>query len=228
MYPIVFIDAIHFSVRDEHIVKKIAAYIILGINDEGKKEVLSITIGENESAKYWLGVLNELKNRGVRDILILCADGLSGIKESIAAAYPNTEYQRCIVHQVRNTLKYVAEKDKKAFANDLKSIYHAPNEESGYERMQSVDVYKRQSSAVMGAGMGLGMGLNVGNAVGGAMNEAINDNIKPQNNEQEKPEQPHEDNGIVCENCGAKLPEGAKFCLGCCLLYTSIQQCVTS
>ena len=138
VYPIVFIDAIHFSVRDEHIVKKIAAYIILGINDEGKKEVLSITIGENESAKYWLGVLNELKNRGVRDILILCADGLSGIKESIAAAYPNTEYQRCIVHQVRNTLKYVAEKDKKAFANDLKSIYHAPNEESGYERMQSV------------------------------------------------------------------------------------------
>ena len=80
---------------------------------EGKKEALSITIGENESAKYWLGVLNELKNRGVRDILILCADGLSGIKESIAAAYPNTEYQRCIVHQVRNTLKYVAEKDKK-------------------------------------------------------------------------------------------------------------------
>jgi len=125
VYPIVFIDAIHFSVRDEHIVKKIAAYIILGVNDEGKKEVLSITIGENESAKYWLGVLNELKNRGVRDILI-------------SAAYPNTEYQRCIVHQVRNTLKYVAEKDKKAFANDLKSIYHAPNEESGYERMQSV------------------------------------------------------------------------------------------
>lgn len=125
IYPIVFIDAIHFSVRDEHVVKKIAAYIILGLNDEGKKEVLSITIGENESAKYWLGVLNELKNRGVQDILILCADGLFGIKESIAAAYPETEYQRCIVHQVRNTLKYVAEKDKKAFANDLKSIYHA-------------------------------------------------------------------------------------------------------
>ena len=138
VYPIVFIDAIHFSVRDEHIVKKIAAYIILGINDEGRKEVLSITVGENESAKYWLGVLNDLKNRGVHDILILCADGLSGIKESIAVAYPNSEYQRCIVHQVRNTLKYVAEKDKKAFANDLKSIYHAPNEESGYERMQAV------------------------------------------------------------------------------------------
>ena len=99
---------------------------------------MSITVGENESAKYWLGVLNDLKNRGVQDILILCADGLSGIKESIAAAYPNTEHQRCIVHQVRNTLRNVAEKDKKAFANDLKSIYHAPNEESGYERMQAV------------------------------------------------------------------------------------------
>ncbi len=126
VYPIVFIDAIHFSVRDEHIVKKAAAYIIMGINDEGKKDVLSITVGENESAKYWLGVLNDLKNRGVQDILILCADGLTGIKESIAAAYPNTEYQRCIV------LKYVAEKDKKAFANDLKSIYHAPNEGNVY------------------------------------------------------------------------------------------------
>lgn len=138
VYPIVFIDAIHFSVRDEHIVKKIAAYIILGINDEGRKEVLSITIGENESSKYWLGVLNDLKNRGVEDILILCADGLTGIKESISAAYPQTEYQRCIVHQVRNTLKHVAEKDKKAFANDLKSIYHAPNEETGYEIMLKV------------------------------------------------------------------------------------------
>lgn len=138
VYPIVFIDAIHFSVRDEHIVKKIAAYVILGINDEGKKEVLSITVGENESSKYWLAVLNDLKNRGVSDILILCADGLTGIKESIAAAFPKTEYQRCIVHQVRNTLKHVAEKDKKAFANDLKSIYHAPNEETGYEIMLKV------------------------------------------------------------------------------------------
>lgn len=138
VYPIVFIDCIHFSVRDEHIIKKLAAYIIMGINTEGYKEVLSITVGENESAKYWLGVLNSLKNRGVKDILILCADGLTGIKESIAAAYPNTEYQRCIVHQVRNTLKRVAEKDKKAFANDLKTIYHAADEETGYENMLSV------------------------------------------------------------------------------------------
>lgn len=138
VYPILFIDAIHFSVRTENIVKKIAAYIILGINDEGKKEVLSITVGENESAKYWLSVLNDLKNRGVHDILILCADGLTGIKESISVAFPQTEYQRCIVHQVRNTLKYVSHKDKKAFANDLKSIYHASNEEAGYEQMLQV------------------------------------------------------------------------------------------
>ena len=92
-------------------------------------EVLSITVGDNESSKYWLSVLNELKNRGVKDILIICADGLSGIKEAIAAALPKTEYQRCIVHQVRNTLKYVPYKDRKAFASDLKTIYHASDEE---------------------------------------------------------------------------------------------------
>ena len=96
---------------------------------EGKKEFLSITVGDNESSKYWLSVLNELKNRGVKDILIICADGLSGIKEAIAAAFPKTEYQRCIVHQVRNTLKYVPDKDRKAFASDLKTIYHASDEE---------------------------------------------------------------------------------------------------
>ena len=138
VYPIVFIDCIHFSVRDEHIIKKLAAYIILGVNADGYKEVLSITVGENESAKYWLSVLNSLKNRGVQDILVLCADGLTGIKESIATAFPETEYQRCIVHQVRNTLKRVAEKDKKAFANDLKTIYHAPDEAAGYEQMHRV------------------------------------------------------------------------------------------
>lgn len=138
VYPILFIDAVHFSVRDNGIVRKLAAYIILGINDEGRKEVLSIQVGENESSKYWLGVLNELKNRGVQDILVLCADGLSGIKESITVAFPNTEYQRCIVHQVRNTLKYVADKDMKEFAKDLKTIYNAPSEESGYKQMEAV------------------------------------------------------------------------------------------
>ena len=138
IYPIVFIDAVHFSARDNNVIRKLASYIILGINDEGRKEVLSIQIGENESSKYWLSMLNELKNRGVKDIMILCADGLTGIKEAIAVAYPQTEYQRCIVHQVRNTLKYVADKDKKAFANDLKTIYHAPSEEAGYQQMKEV------------------------------------------------------------------------------------------
>lgn len=129
VYPILYIDAIHYSVRDNGVIRKLAAYVILGINTEGKKEVLSITVGDNESSKYWLSVLNELKNRGVKDILIICADGLSGIKEAIAAAFPKTEYQRCIVHQVRNTLKYVPDKDRKAFAADLKTIYHASDEE---------------------------------------------------------------------------------------------------
>ncbi|MBQ3092720.1 MAG: IS256 family transposase [Clostridia bacterium] len=139
VYPILYIDAIHYSVRDNGIIRKLAAYVILGINTEGKKEVLSINIGDNESAKYWLSVLNELKNRGVKDILIICADGLSGIKEAITTAFPKTEYQRCIVHQVRNTLKYVPDKDKKAFAADLKTIYHASNEEQARVALDRVN-----------------------------------------------------------------------------------------
>lgn len=138
VYPVIFIDAIHYSVRDNNVIRKLAAYVTLGINCEGKKEVLTIQIGENENSKYWLSVLNELKNRGVKDILLLCADGLSGIKEAIAVAFPNTEYQRCIVHQVRNTLKYVADKDRKLFAADLKKIYHAPSEKEGREILDEV------------------------------------------------------------------------------------------
>lgn len=126
VYPIVFTDAIHFSVRDNGQIKKLAVYVILAVNLEGKKQVLSIHIGKNESAKYCLGVLNELKNRGVKDILVICADGLTGMKEAVAAAFPNTELQRCIVHQVRNTLKYVGEKNKKEFAADLKRYTTRP------------------------------------------------------------------------------------------------------
>ncbi len=131
VYPILYIDAIHYSVKDNGVIRKLAAYVILGISCEGRKEVLTIEIGENESSKYWLSVLNGLKNRGVKDILLICADGLTGIREAIQAAYPQTEYQRCIVHQVRNTLKYVADKDRKAFAADLRSIYTAADEEQG-------------------------------------------------------------------------------------------------
>lgn len=138
IYPIMFIDAVHFSVREDHIIKKLAAYVILGITLDGRKDVISLQIGENESAKYWLGVLNGLKNRGVKDVMIICADGLTGIKEAIQAAFPETEYQRCIVHQIRNTLKYVPYKDKKSFAADLKTIYLAPNEEQGRDNLMRV------------------------------------------------------------------------------------------
>jgi putative transposase len=92
IYPVVFIDAVHFSVRDNNVIKKLAAYVILGINEDGLKEVIGLQIGQNESSKYWLGVLNELKKRGVQDILILCADGLSGMKEAVNTAFPTTEY----------------------------------------------------------------------------------------------------------------------------------------
>ncbi len=138
IYPILFIDAVHFSVREDNRIKKLAAYVILAITLDGRKDVISLQIGENESSKYWLGVLNELKNRGVKDVMIICADGLSGIKEAIATAFPDTEYQRCIVHQVRNTLKYVSYKDMKAFATDLKSIYLAASEKQGYEQLERV------------------------------------------------------------------------------------------
>jgi len=135
VYPIVFIDAIVFSVRKDKVVQKSAVYVVLGVDANGMKDVLSIEIGENESAKFWLSVLNNLKNRGVKDILVLCADGLTGIKEAIEAAYPHTEYQRCIVHMVRNTLLHVSEKHKKSFASDLKTIYHAADETSGHANM---------------------------------------------------------------------------------------------
>lgn len=139
IYPILFIDAVHFSVREDNRIKKLAAYVILAITMDGKKDVISLQIGENESSKYWLGVLNELKNRGVKDVMVICADGLTGIKEAITAAFPQTEYQRCIVHQVRNTLKYVPYKDMKPFAADLKTVYLATDEKKALEQMDRVE-----------------------------------------------------------------------------------------
>lgn len=120
--------SLYYSAWDNGIIWKLAIYVILGINTEGRKEVLTIQVGDNESSKYRLSVLNELRNRGVKDILIVCADGLTGMKEATAAAFPKTEYQRCIVHQVRNTLKYVLDKDRKAFVADLKTIHQATDE----------------------------------------------------------------------------------------------------
>ena len=112
--------------------------VVLGINADGRKEVPAIVIGENESSRYWPGVLNGLKNRGVKDILIPCPDGLSGIKEAVSAAFPATEQQRCIVHMVRNTLKYAADKDMKAFAKDLKTIYTAADGKAALKRLDEV------------------------------------------------------------------------------------------
>lgn len=115
-YPILYIDTIYYSVWDNGVIRKLAAYVILGINTEGRREVLTMIISDNKSTKYWLSVLDELKNRGIQDILLICEDGLTGIKEAISAAFPKTENQRYIVHQVRNTLKYVPDKDRKALA----------------------------------------------------------------------------------------------------------------
>lgn len=132
IYAFVFLDAIHYNVKTENKILKRAAYVVLGINLEGKKDVLGIYIGENESSKFWLMVLSDLKNRGVQDILISSVDGLSGFSNAINTVYPKAEIQRCIVHQIRNTLKYVPWKDRKSFAKDLKEVYNAPSEEKGY------------------------------------------------------------------------------------------------
>ena len=133
-----YIDAIHFNVKTNGVIGKNAAYVVLGIRKNGIKEVLGIYVGESESSKFWLSVLNDIKNRGVKDILVLSSDGLTGIQESIKVAYPKTEHQTCMVHFVRNTLKYVNHKDKAQFAQDLKGIYTASSEEMGKKIMLDV------------------------------------------------------------------------------------------
>jgi len=135
VYPILYIDGIVFNVRKDKVVQKVTAYVVIGVDASGMKDVLMIEVGETESAKFWLSVFNSLKNRGVKDVLLICSDGLSGIKEAIEAAFPMAENQRCIVHMVRNTLTYVSYKYRKEFASDLKAIYHAPDEETGHAIM---------------------------------------------------------------------------------------------
>jgi len=129
VYGIVFMDAIHYKVRSEGRVVNKAAYTVIGINLEGIKEVLGIWVGEAESAKFWLSVLNEIKNRGVKDILIISVDGLKGFSEAIASAFPDTEVQKCIIHQIRTSTRFISYKDIKAFVADLKKVYKAVNEE---------------------------------------------------------------------------------------------------
>lgn len=129
IYAVVYLDAIHFHVRtDGRIIKK-AVYIALGIDMDGERDVLGMYVGENESAKFWLSILNGLKNRGVRDILIACVDGLSGFPQAISAVFPETEIQHCIIHQIRNSTKFVSYKDIKALMADLKKVYTASTED---------------------------------------------------------------------------------------------------
>ena len=138
IYPFVFMDAMHYKVRDNGQVINKAVYVVMGINLEGYKDILGIWIGENESSKFWLGVLNELKNRGIEDILLFCVDGLTGMKEAINATFPNAEIQRCIIHQLRNSFKYVSYKDLKAFSKDFKTVYTAPGEEAALDNFVEV------------------------------------------------------------------------------------------
>ena len=136
VYAVVFMDAIHFHVRSEGQIIKKAVYIAIGINMEGTREVLGMWIGENESAKFWLSVLNGLKNRGLEDILIACVDGLSGFPGAIEAAYPKTEIQQCIIHQIRNSTKYVSYKDIRVLMSDLKEVYAAVDEQTALDSLE--------------------------------------------------------------------------------------------
>jgi transposase-like protein len=139
VYSIVFMDAIHYKVRSEGRILKKAAYTAIGVNLEGFKEVLGIWVGEAESSKFWLSVLNEIKNRGVKDILIISVDGLKGFTEAIASAFPETEVQKCIIHQVRASTRYVSYKDIKAFVADLKKIYKAVTEEVALAELDALE-----------------------------------------------------------------------------------------
>lgn len=139
IYAVVFMDAIHFHVRSEGRIVKKAVYIAIGIRMDGLKEVLGMWIGENESAKFWLSVMNGLKNRGVEDILIACVDGLTGFPAAIESVYPKTEIQQCIIHQIRNTTKYVSYKDIKELMADLKRVYAAVDEPTALAELDDFD-----------------------------------------------------------------------------------------
>ena len=137
IYTVVFMDAIHYHVRSEGQIVKKAVYIAIGINLDGKKDVLGMWVGENESAKFWATVLNGLKNRGVEDIFIACTDNLTGFSSAIEAVFPKTEIQNCIIHQLRNSGKYVSYKDIKALMADLKAVYAAVDEASALNALDA-------------------------------------------------------------------------------------------
>lgn len=143
VYPIVYLDAIQLKMRQSGQVKNQAVYLALGITLEGYKELLGLWIGDQEGSKFWLSVLTELKNRGVRDILIACVDGLTGFPDAIETAFPKTQVQLCIVHMVRHSLKYVSWKERKAVAADLRTIYTAPNDEAAEQALTAFEAKYR-------------------------------------------------------------------------------------
>jgi transposase-like protein len=129
----VFLDAIHYKIRDNHTIVCKAAYVVLGVNLEGNKDILGIWIGEHESAKFWMGVLSDLKTRGVKDIFLCCVDGLTGFSDAIGAMFPKAQVQRCIIHQIRSSCRFVSYKHIKEFTQDLKGVYCAVNAEQALE-----------------------------------------------------------------------------------------------
>ncbi len=137
IYPIVYLDCMHIKTRDTHVIINKAVYLAVGINMEGKKEVLGMWIAKTEGAKFWLQVITELKNRGVTDIFIACIDGLTGFEDAICSVFPQTTVQLCIVHMVRNSLKFVPWKDKKQVADDLKAIYNASSEDMALQQLKA-------------------------------------------------------------------------------------------
>ena len=132
IYPFVFMDAIHYKVKEDHQIVTKAAYVVLGVTLDGNKDILGIWIGEHESSKFWLSVLNDLKSRGVLDVYLFCVDGLKGFQEAISAVYPKAQIQRCIIHQIRYSTRYVSYKDIKQLMADLKLVYKAVTEEEAY------------------------------------------------------------------------------------------------
>ena len=135
IYPFIFMDAIHYKIKENHQIVTKAAYVVLGISLEGNKDILGIWIGEHESSKFWLGVLNDLKSRGILDVYLFCVDGLKGFKEAINAVYPKAQIQRCIIHQIRSSTKYVSYKDIKELMSNLKQVYQSVTEEEALNQL---------------------------------------------------------------------------------------------
>ena len=152
VYPFIWLDAIHYKIKDNGRYVSKAVYTILGLNVEGKKELLGLYLSESEGANYWLSVLTDLHNRGVKDILIASVDGLTGFPEAIASIYPDTEVQLCVIHQIRNSMKYVASKNQKEFMRDLKPVYQAQTKQAAEAALEALEAkWGKQYPLVIGS-----------------------------------------------------------------------------